>query len=274
MEKVEAADFDTLRPLFANLRYNLVIDSILAGHTPAWVYADDTVSPQRALLWNRQDALLLAGAPGDETFNREVAALLTGNLIPDARARHIPQLALFYDPPAWEDQINTLLPGYTPEKAGRRYYRPGPTGTPTPGAIPAGYQIRPIDQNLLQDQTLRNHGHVAGWVTSFWPSYRTFVENGFGYCLVADADTIASWCLTVYKCGDQYELGVATAPAYRRRGFATLAAAASVDHAQQHGFTLHWHCWDENAPSIAVAARVGFVDPTRYTVYRLDITPP
>lgn len=273
MEKVDAAGYAAIRPLFANLRDNLVVRSILAGHTPAWVYADDATAPQRALLWNRQDALLLAGDPGDETFSREVAALLAGNVLPDAQARHIPQLALFYDPPGWEDQIDTLLRGHPAEKAQRRYYRPGPTGTPSPATVPAGYQIRHIDRALLREPALRNHAHVAGWVASFWPDERAFVERGFGYCLLQGADTIVSWCLTVYKSDDQYELGVATAPSYRRRGFATVAAAACVDHARAHDLTLHWHCWEENAPSIAVAARLGFVDPTRYTVYRFTTTP-
>lgn len=273
VEKLDACNYARVRPLFAGLRYNLVIDSIIEGHTPAWVYADNSTDPRQAFLWNRQDALLLAGDPGNEPFNRELGGLLAGNLIPDAQARHIPQLALFYDPAGWEAHIDTLLRGRPAEKALRRAYRPGPTGAPVPGAVPAGYYIRRIDEQLLADETVRNRQHVAGWIHSFWPDSTTFADEGFGYCLLEGDDTVASWCLTVYKRDNDYELGVATAPAYRRRGFATLAAAACVDHARAHGFLLHWHCWEDNAPSIAVAARVGFETPRPYTVYRVPVPP-
>ena len=273
VEKLSTGNYARVRPLFADLRYNLVIDSIIDGHTPAWVYVDQRTAPRQALLWNRQDALLLAGSPDNGTFNRAVDGLFTGNILPDARARSIPQLALFYDPAGWEEQLTTLLRGQPAAKVRRRYYQPGPTGEPAPGTVPAGYRLRRIDEELLRQQEVRNIAQVTGWVRSFWPGTTAFLEQGFGYCLLEGEHTVASWCLTVYKSGADYELGVATAPAYRQQGFATLVAAACVEHARARGFTLHWHCWEDNAPSIAVAARVGFEGSTPYTVYHIPVPP-
>lgn len=271
VEKLNAGHYARVRPLFAELRYNLVIDSIIEGHTPAWVYVDRRSAPRQALLWNRQDALLLAGSHDNGTFNREVGGLFTGNILPDARARYIPQLALFYDPAGWEEKVNTLLRGQPAARARRRYYQPGPTGDPAPGAIPAGYRLCRIDEELLRQEDVRNMAHVTGWIHSFWPGIAEFVEQGFGFCLLEGDRTVASWCLTVYKSAADYELGVATAPAYRQQGFATLVAAACVEHARARDFTLHWHCWEDNAPSIAVADRVGFEEAIPYTVYRIPV---
>jgi RimJ/RimL family protein N-acetyltransferase len=43
-----------------------------------------------------------------------------------------------------------------------------------------------------------------------------------------------------------------------------------VEHCVEHGLTPHWHCWEDNAPSMRVAEKVGFVRPERYAVYRFE----
>jgi predicted GNAT family acetyltransferase len=68
---------------------------------------------------------------------------------------------------------------------------------------------------------------------------------------------------------------VATAPDYadeyiRGRGYATLTPAACVEHCVEHGLTPHWHCWEDNAPSMQVAEKVGFERPGQYAVYRFE----
>jgi RimJ/RimL family protein N-acetyltransferase len=124
---------------------------------------------------------------------------------------------------------------------------------------------------MLQNEELRNGKYMAGWVHSFWRDDCAFVDNGFGFCLLEESETVASWCLTVYRGEKEFELGVATAPAYQDRGFAGLVGAACVDHARAREFSLHWHCWEENVASIAVAEKLGFGDPTIYTVYRIPV---
>ena len=61
MHQLDLHQYDRVRPLFANLRDNLVVDSVLDGHTPGWVYAGDADAPRVAWLWNRMDAMLVAG---------------------------------------------------------------------------------------------------------------------------------------------------------------------------------------------------------------------
>lgn len=49
-------------PLFAPLMENLVVESVLDGHTRGRVDVDDPVAPRVALLWTLLDTVLLAGA--------------------------------------------------------------------------------------------------------------------------------------------------------------------------------------------------------------------
>lgn len=270
LHELQPDSYERLRSLFSPLRYNLLVDSILDGTTPAWVYADDGEEPRYGLLWNRYDSLLLAGQSGDAAFNHELLAFLGEQVVPDARSRHIPELALNIAPATWKSEIGSLLRGWGAQPAGRRYYQPGPLKLNWRDALPPGYEVQPLEPALLQDERLHYADAAAGWVRSFWPSFAAFADRGFGYAILHEGN-MASWCLSVYASSEQYELGVATVSAYRGQGLATVSSAACVAHCFDRGYTPHWHCWDDNLPSIAVAEKVGFVNPTHYSMYRFAI---
>jgi RimJ/RimL family protein N-acetyltransferase len=270
LEQLIPAEYPSIRRLVEPLRYNLVVDSILDGNTPAWVYVDNPAHPRRAWLWNRQDAMHLVGHPRHTSFNRALAELIRDQVIPDARRRYIPQLSLHYAPEKWEQQIDVILEGLRPEKAMRRYYRFDQLRVDWRAGLPTGCQMHRMDMKLLTNSHLENLHEVIGWVHSFWSYPQTFVETGFGFCLL-EGKSVASWCMSVYLSGQNVELGLATALAFRGRGYATLTAAACLERCQAHHMTPHWHCWEDNQPSIAVAEKVGFIQPVRYPVFKFAL---
>ena len=266
MVPLDKSDYARVRPVFEGLRYNLVVDSVLDGNTPGWVYVDDVRHPQAAWMWDMMDAMLLAGRADRAEVNRALAHLIDERVLPNTV---IPMLSLHYFPEEWEGKMDVVLHGKGARKAWRRFYTFGGLKADWRREMPAACQMRRIDEGLLESAHLGNARDVAGWVRSFWDSYRDFVERGFGFCLV-EGGTIASWCLSVFASGMHFELGLATAPDYRGRGYATLTAAACAEHCVEHGLTPHWHCWEDNAPSIRVAEKVGFERPERYAVYRFE----
>ncbi len=128
--------------------------------------------------------------------------------------------------------------------------------------------MRPIDRSLLIDDTLGNISEVRGWLSSFWSTIESFERHGLGFCLII-GDTIVSWCLAVYASGRQVELGLATAAAYRNQGYATLVGGACIDLCLRSDIIPHRHTFEDNLPSIAVPAKLGFGLPQTYPVYRL-----
>jgi RimJ/RimL family protein N-acetyltransferase len=132
--------------------------------------------------------------------------------------------------------------------------------------VPDGYQLMPVDRDLLARPELRNHNHVAEWVEG-WHSVDDFLKNGFGYCLI-QGDTIASWCIADTVLGARCEMGVMTDAGHRRRGLAAIVVSAAVERCLERGFTeIGWHCLASNAGSVAVARTVGFEIERAYDGY-------
>ena len=48
-------------------------------------------------------------------------------------------------------------------------------------------------------------------------------------------------------------------------------SVACVAHCVERGYIPHWHCWEDNLASMAVADKVGFERPERYSTYRFGI---
>jgi len=103
-------------------------------------------------------------------------------------------------------------------------------------------------------------------IESCWPSLDLFFAKAFGFCVCTD-NAVAGWCTGEDVSGRQIGIGIETMREYQNCGLATLAAAAFVAHAVAQGITPNWDSWDDNLPSLAVAANVGFKKVTEYTVH-------
>jgi RimJ/RimL family protein N-acetyltransferase len=271
LKRLAAVAYPRIRPLFTALNYNLLIDSVLDGNTPGLVYVDQPKEPRLALLWTRQDALILAGIPGtsiDSTLRHELNKLLEQTILPDARQRYIPQLSIQWYPSEWDAHLPELLANWRPEKAYRRLYLLKQIGFNFRRGLLPGHSIDRISQQLLKSD-LQNRDQVSGWIESFWPTTTVFLERGFGYCVV-NRYAITSWCLTVFTSANRFELGVATGEDYRQQGHASLATVACIEHCLQNDLIPEWHCWEDNLPSVKLAEKVGFEQCLSYPAYRFN----
>lgn len=268
--KLEESQYIRIRPLFQDLRHNLVIDSILDGNTRASVYADNPVKPKSALIWNKQEALLVAGDVSNEAFNADLSALVLKEIGPDAQLRDIPELVWQYHPKPWNKVLSRTFSMLEGSRMLRRYYNFDHPRFNWRNRLPAGHRIVPINASLLQDSGAGSIQPVTAWIESFWLSKEIFLNRGFGYCLVAENE-ILSCCLSIYASGKDYELGLATKRTHNDKGFDTLVTAACVEHCSQRDLTPHWHCWNDDEESSTVAERVGFENPVKYAVYRLKL---
>ena len=125
------------------------------------------------------------------------------------------------------------------------------------------------DRFVLRRITAADAGRFAELADSLvynYPSVEEFVARGIGFG-VDHEGRFVSGCSSFALSTRALEFEIQTHPDFRRRGLASAAAAAMIEHCLDHRLEP---CWDaHNDASAALAAKLGFVDPAPYTAYEL-----
>ena len=245
-----------VRHLFGAEHLSLVIDAIIAGNTPARVWADDLVTPRAALAWDGAHCLYLAGAADHsdacrKLFEREIA--------PTGRG----MFKLY----GTEAATSAVLAGQALRRRERVLYRGDRLAVSGwPQRVPAGFEVSAIGNQIPGLSALANFAEVAAEIGSCWPAMADFLRAGFGFC-AHDADTIVCWCTAEYVSDGRCGIGIETVAACRGRGFATLTASAFAECCAERNVVPHWDAWSDNLPSVAVAEKLGFRKIESYPVF-------
>ena len=107
---------------------------------------------------------------------------------------------------------------------------------------------------------LRNEGF-----TSFagFSSFTDFVERGIGFCATIEG-SIISYAVSLIQCREGIDIGIETHPDFRNKGFATAIGAKLLIHCIERGIYPHWSADYENATSIHLAEKLGYVRDAIY----------
>lgn len=118
--------------------------------------------------------------------------------------------------------------------------------------LPEGYTMRQIDSDLAH----RVEG-FAEYYGSMYGSVERAVEGIIGHFLM-HGDAIVSEAEAGPLTRGVAEMGIETEEAYRRQGFATIAAAYVIRACEAQGYHVFWNAAQLNAGSVALARRLGF----------------
>ena len=125
-------------------------------------------------------------------------------------------------------------------------------------ALPEGFSLVQADETVAQ--ALWDADWSGKYVRQF-ASARDLVERGFAFAVRQGRDIASMGCtFSIYDEG--MELGIATNPAYRRRGLATAAAARTALEALRRGWELNWDA--ANPISLHLAGKIGFEPDDEY----------
>jgi GNAT superfamily N-acetyltransferase len=238
---------------------HLAVESILAGKTASRMLVDDAEAPRAAVTWSGH-RLYLVGDVGGGGFGEEL----------NRYASTHGQFVAYCSPEAIDD-TEKLLSGYRVRRRGRLYYEGDP-----PRAYevepPKGYAVERITTELL-GRGLAHTDWVREEMCSERESVEEFLGKGFGFAAVHGGG-FACWCMSEYNLGDRCEVGIETVKEHRRRGLAVLVAGEVFRHAASVGVRrVGWHCWADNAASVATAERLGLRRVAGYTVLAVDARP-
>ena len=250
--------------------------TIIDGNCPGWIHVDDRDDPRTALLWDHAEGeLYLIGPAEGEGLARALNDCIRRQIHPYAQA-HLPDFSeytLYCDPDIWGDHLDVVLAGLNPMQHYRKHFALVRPKIGWPSSLPDGYTMLRMDESLLARCDLEGIDTMRDWVLGSWRSAAGLARVEIGFCLV-HGDELVSWCASEFTsrpvpgAGVACEVGIYTAEAYRRRGFATLTASATVACCLEQGLErIGWHCWEANAASAATAEKVGFELTAVYPVY-------
>ena len=100
--------------------------------------------------------------------------------------------------------------------------------------------------------------------------WKTVLSEGFAAGAVV-SDEIVATAVTGPLPERYSDIGVDTAELWRRRGFATAAAAIVARLIQESGRVPVWSCGEDNMPSQRVAEKLGFREVSRWTYVVPDL---
>ncbi|MCW3982115.1 MAG: GNAT family N-acetyltransferase [Candidatus Bathyarchaeota archaeon] len=258
-------DCEIVRPLFKELEYNLITSAVIERTSPGRIYVDNTANPKTAFMCT-VEGYYLAGYENNNRFNRSLNKLINEKTFAgDTVRKNETAIFISFHPDSWESKMEAIFKGRSPLRAVRRHH----VCTELKASnwkeqIPEGFSMRRIDRRLLGKPGLKIPDHVTDWMEINWGSIHDFMEKGFGFCMLHGKEVV-SWSIADCVSGNACEIGIHTRQDYRRRGLATLTAAAAIDYCLSHGFTsVGWHCDEHNLGSRGVAEKVGFELERRY----------
>lgn len=265
--QLDGDQFYRVRSHLDGMEHNLILNAAIERTTPGRVYVDQLESPRTAFICTVEGYYLLGDAD-NQAFNRELSELILEVIFQGDRLREGEnEFTLYYHSQDWEDQMDVIFKGKYPLKATRRCYACQEVLIDWRDKIPPDTHIVPVDAQFLRRTYLANITEVNAWINTNWNSVEDFLHLGQAFCTVR-ADAILSWCIADCVSDSMCEVGITTDPAYRRRGLATLTAAACVESLLSSGVTsVGWHCAEENLGSRGVAEKVGFKLVRRYPIY-------
>jgi GNAT superfamily N-acetyltransferase len=121
----------------------------------------------------------------------------------------------------------------------------------------------------LSDPQIAFPEGIQDWfdIEEMWGTVDNFLSKSVSYCVLHD-NRVVAWCVPDCVVGDRIDVGIFTDPRHRRRGLASVAVDATVEHCLNHGFSaVGWHCNAENVASWKTAEKVGFVRNRAYAYY-------
>jgi RimJ/RimL family protein N-acetyltransferase len=131
---------------------------------------------------------------------------------------------------------------------------------------PPDYQLRRIDKEVVP--LLEGFDYYI----SMFGSTERALEHTLGYCLLHDG-RVASEAVAGPLTRGIAEIGVGTNESYRQKGLATITAARVIQECESQGLQPFWNASEQNAPSVALAKRLGFRTERPFRVIAWSKTP-
>jgi GNAT superfamily N-acetyltransferase len=255
-------EFSAAFPLYraAGLTFPL-ISAVLQGVQRGQVLADRRESPHAAAIVTRFGFTFVAGE-ADSAFDGGLAQVLASADVLE------PSRVLWYAPPeSWRARLDAVPDGVRRrERARLQFSEERATWLHDPPPIPEPFALETLTPDLLP-ATEPLGLDVA---SRFWSSAEDYEANGFGVCLVGERG-VAAICYAATVVDGLAEVDVVTDSELRGRGLGFALGQAFIGQCLSTGVRPTWDCFLDNAGSVRLAVKLGFVPAATYPFYSFQL---
>lgn len=268
------AQYKKARPLFQRLEATQpMCTAVLEGVYPGKIFVDHPDQPQTAFLstflTSEDEGVwgFLAGHPANVAFNRALnRAIFTREIV----GPKTPIVFLTCDPQDWGGMLPAISEPSHLMAMPRRRYVCRELHYDWRVHVPLGFTIQPMSTDLLRRPDLEMPDDVRLTIEK-WRSATDPRFQDFGFAAIHEVSgkaSIAGWATIDFVVNGTGDIGFFTLEAYRRRGLASVAAAAALEHGLTHGLSwINWTCAEDNLGSIRTARRLGLQREQDYAMY-------
>lgn len=257
-EQIELENLSSVKSLFDDShRLRMVISSILAGNSPARLWA---AGGGLFLLWDRGNNVFYAAADDPPRgWGDALGDLLRDRIIPMFAETGDEYFSVdLPDSPDVEKQLRETFSPFTRWEREKLFLtHPGPQEVAGLPSRVDGVTFVPIDRGILCGEGPDNWEVVRGEILYMWPSVKRFLAHGWGTAAVLDG-SIIGWCTAEYVGRDGVGIGIEIEPNMRRRGVAVDVGTVFLAECSRRRRMPHWECDAANEPSVRLADRLGF----------------
>jgi RimJ/RimL family protein N-acetyltransferase len=253
------------RQLFEPLEFHASCAAVLNGANPGRILVDDPLNPTAGFVVS-PEAAYLSGDAGNSDFCTSLETFLR-----DTNNLGLPMwhLILVVSSERWTKRLIEMAGENGIVRYARRHYLCDCEGDLRALPPPPGVALKRIDEGFLAANAWTIPEHIECWIRNNWGSQAHFLSAGFGVATVCGAEVVA-WSIADCVSEGICEIGIHTAPEWRRKGMGAFTANGAVRHAFSIGMkAVGWHCHEENVGSWRTAEKAGFSLERKYEEYRI-----
>jgi RimJ/RimL family protein N-acetyltransferase len=129
--------------------------------------------------------------------------------------------------------------------------------TPAPD-IPKDCKIVLLNKSHFKNKFVRHETEL------FWDSTDVFLKKAMGTIALDKKGNFMGVCGAVSDSDDFYEINIEVSTDHRRKGIGYAIAHRYITECYRRGKKPHWDCFAHNAPSKALAEKLGFTESGCY----------
>ncbi|MGE6515992.1 GNAT family N-acetyltransferase [Lysinibacillus sphaericus] len=228
--------------------------SVLNNYISGIVYADSK-NPETILIGTQSGIYFVAGKEDNQKFNNFLLELYSQRKSEELR------FTLFSSNEHWDCVINELFKDNL-KKMNRYYFIHDKKKSYEKSLFTNEYSMRRISEEQIACSSAYNEDYY----NEYWGSVANFTAKGFGYCMLHKGQVISE-CTSIFASLQFSEIDIETHENYRGQGLGLIVAKAFINDCLEKDIMPRWDCDISNASSIRLAEKLGFSNPSEYSIF-------